>query len=72
MAQHAQPRIDTGRAIYFRDPHSPWQRGMRQYFPRGSDLTKHSVGDLAGVAAALSADAEPVVASQPTPSLAQQ
>ena len=61
MAQHAQLRISTGLAVYFCDPQSPWQRGtnentnglLRQYFPRGTDLSKHAAGDLDAVAAAL-------------------
>jgi len=44
MAQHAQLRIDTGLAIYFCDPQSPWPSGtsentnglLRQYFPKGT------------------------------------
>jgi IS30 family transposase len=61
MAQHAQLRIDTGLQVYFCDPQSPWQRGtnentnglLRQYFPKGTDLTRHSPEDLAAVAATL-------------------
>ena len=61
MAQHAQLRIAADLDIYFCDPQSPWQRGtnentnglLRQYFPKGTDLTKHSRSDLDAVAAAL-------------------
>lgn len=61
MAQHAQLRVESGLAIYFCDPHSPWQRGtnentnglLRQYFPRGTDLARHSRDDLDAVALAL-------------------
>jgi IS30 family transposase len=61
MAQHAQLRIDTGLAIYFCDPQSPWQRGtnentnglLRQYFPKGTELSRHSSEDLDAVALAL-------------------
>jgi IS30 family transposase len=61
MAQHAQLRIDTGLPIYFCDPQSPWQRGtnentnglLRQYFPKGTDLARHSVDDLAAIGQAL-------------------
>jgi IS30 family transposase len=61
MAQHAELRIETGLPVYFCDPRSPWQRGtnentnglLRQYFPKGTDLTRHSAEDLAAVAATL-------------------
>ena len=61
MAQHAQLRIYTHLDIYFCDPQSPWQPGtnentnglLRQYFPKGTDLNRHSRSDLDAVAAAL-------------------
>ena len=63
MAQHVQLRIDTDVAVYFCDPRSPWQRGtnentnglLRQYFPKGTDLSAHGAVDLAAVAATLNA-----------------
>ena len=61
MAEHAKLRIDTGLQVYFCDPQSPWQRGtnentnglLRQYFPRGTDLARHTAEELAAVAEAL-------------------
>ena len=61
MAQHAQLRLQTRLPIYFCDPHSPWQRGtnentnglLRQYFPKGTDLSRYSSAELDAVAVAL-------------------
>mgnify|MGYP003668045034 FL=1 len=61
IAQHVQLRIDTGLEIYFCDPQSPWQRGsnentnglLRQYFPKGTDLSQHSADELSAVAHSL-------------------
>ena len=61
MARHRTLTKRTGVKVFFCDPRSPWQRGtnentnglLRQYFPKGTDLSKHSPDDLAAVAAAL-------------------
>jgi IS30 family transposase len=61
MADHARFTIDTGVAVYFCDPKSPWQRGsnenanglLRQYLPRHISMRDYSQDDLDDIAAEL-------------------
>jgi IS30 family transposase len=63
MAQHVQLKIDAGIEVYFCDPHSPWQRPsnentnglLRQYFPKGTDLSRWTQRELQAVVATLNA-----------------
>lgn len=58
MSRHEELSNETGIAVYFADPHSPWQRGinentnglLRQYLPKGADLSRFSQAELDEIA----------------------
>ena len=65
LARHREFSVSTGIAVYFCDPHSPWQQSLaerierdtngllRQYMPKGTDLSVHSQDDLQLIAQSL-------------------
>ncbi len=61
LSAHVAFRVETGIPVFFADPHSPWQRGtnentnglLRQYFPKGTDLSRWDADEIAAVAATL-------------------
>jgi IS30 family transposase len=61
LSAHAAFTVETGVPVFFADPHSPWQRGtnentnglLRQYFPKGTDLSRWTAEEINAVAHAL-------------------
>jgi hypothetical protein len=58
LSAHAAFKVETAIPVYFADPHSPWQRGtnentnglLRQYFPKGTDLSRWNAEEIEAVA----------------------
>ncbi len=73
MARHRTIATDLGIEVFFADAHSPWQRGsnentnglLRQYFPKGTDLTVHSAAHLMAVEDELNARPRAVLGDRP-------
>ncbi len=69
MVEHARFSVAADAAVFFCDPHSPWQRGtnentnrlLRFWFTKGSDLSVHTAKDLRRVAATLNARPRPTL-----------
>jgi transposase, IS30 family len=59
LAQHQQISVETGTSVFFCNAHSPWERGsnenmnglLRDYFPKGTDLSVHTREEIARIAA---------------------
>ncbi|OZB81197.1 MAG: IS30 family transposase, partial [Microbacterium sp. 14-71-5] len=77
MSRHQDITAALGTKVYFADAHSPWQRGsnentnglLRQYFPKGTDLSRHTPADLRAVADELNARPRAVLGHRPPAAL---